>query len=105
MAFQLPEYEIRLTRVPEGLGKTALPWPYNLGLRSKLGGKPDWIQGEETPFCKGCREPMSFIAQIDSIDAVSSNLVEQHFMIGDCGMIYVFHCFECMESGAVSQCY
>jgi len=73
-------------------------------LRSKFGGTPDWIQGEEVPGCSRCGAQMSFVAQIDSIDAVSAN-PEDDFMFGDCGMIYVFHCFECLESSAVTQYY
>ena len=105
----LREYRVQFTRVPQG--EKAVE-PDALGLRSKLGGKPDWEQYDETPMCPDCKEPMLFIAQIDSIehdskdnphriDCLSGN---QYYMFGDVGMIYVFFCFQCLESQAVIQC-
>jgi uncharacterized protein YwqG len=82
------------------------------GLQSKLGGLPDWMQDEDWPTCPSCRERMTFVAQLDSfehdsdrnphrIDCLSGN---QHFMFGDVGMIFVFLCFECLETRSVVQC-
>jgi uncharacterized protein YwqG len=84
----------------------------NLGLRSKLGGSPDWDQDDETPQCRSCNREMSFVAQLDSIehddpnnphrvDALSG---DQHYMFGDVGILYVFFCFECLEPTIVFQC-
>ena len=65
-----------------------------IGTRSKLGGSPDWLQGDRTPSCS-CGTPMSFYGQLDSIgDAIC---------IADCGMIYVFVCFGCLHSQTVLQ--
>ena len=76
------------------------------GKRTKLGGEPEWIQADEIPICECCEERMRFIAQIDSLDA-DSNLGywEQQFMFGDVGMIYVFYCFNCLETKSVFQCH
>lgn len=77
------------------------------GHRTKLGGKPDWIQSDETPICPECNERETFIGQIDSIDhVVGDNREEtQTYMFGDAGMIYVFFCFACGETHSVFQCY
>ncbi|MCZ7647075.1 MAG: YwqG family protein [Planctomycetota bacterium] len=83
-----------------------------MGLRTKLGGKPDWEQGDEYPNCPDCKEEMVFIAQIDSIEHESeynplskSALGHQDYMFCDVGMIYVFYCFGCNEAKAVTQFY
>ena len=39
-----------------------------LGMRSRLGGKPDWEQNDETPACLSCRKKMTFVGQLDSIE-------------------------------------
>jgi hypothetical protein len=67
-----------------------------VGTRHQLGGKPDWIQDDETPDCELCEKPMTFYGQLDSIN--------DDFIIGDCGMLYVFYCFDCMEAQVVVQC-
>ena len=53
----LNEYRVELTRVKRGERAVPLDYPENLGLRTKLGGKPDWIQSDETPDCEECGEP------------------------------------------------
>ncbi|MFB3894696.1 MAG: hypothetical protein ACE14V_00175 [bacterium] len=83
-----------------------------LGLRSKLGGKPDWEQYDETPICPSCNEKMTFIGQIDSIEhdephnphAVDCLSDDQRYMFGDVGIIYIFFCFDCLETISVFQC-
>jgi len=104
------EYRIKFEKVAKG--KTAVPDPDRLGVRSKLGGKPNWVQQPEVPKCPDCKQAMTFIAQIDSIEhdephnpnAVGSASGQQQFMFGDVGMIYVFMCFWCMETRSVVQC-
>jgi hypothetical protein len=84
----------------------------NLGLRSKLGGVPDWDQQDETPACSSCKRPMSFVGQLDSIEHDYSNNPNrvgalsggQHYMFGDVGMLYIFFCFECCEPEIIFQC-
>ena len=71
-------------------------WNSSAGLRHKLGGQPEWIQGDDTPNCSQCYTQMTFYGQLDCIgDEVS---------LGDCGMIYVFYCQICLQAAAVAQC-
>jgi uncharacterized protein YwqG len=51
----------------------------------KLLGWPDWVQAVEYPECPVCREPMSFIFQIDSDDNIDH-------MFGDSGRSYITQC-------------
>jgi hypothetical protein len=70
-------------------------WAKDVGLQHQLGGEPDFVQGEESPTCRECKGPMSFYAQLDSIN--------DEYMIADCGMIYVFYCFECATAEVIVQ--
>lgn len=63
--------------------------PDIIGTRHKLGGCPDFIQKEMKPFCSSCGNEMTFYAQLDSLN--------DDYVIADCGMIYVYICFECVE--------
>ena len=108
----LPELHVALDRVPAGQRAVPLDYPDNLGLRTKLGGEPEWIQGEESPNCPHCDKTMTFVAQIDSVEHDSRHnplrrdcLGEQDYMFGDVGMIYVYFCFECCTPACVHQCY
>jgi len=78
-----------------------LPYPKNLGKKSKLGGDPEWIQEAEKVECPFCHKEMTFIAQIDSIDY--SNEKYNEYIFGDIGMIYIFFCFECLQTKSVFQ--
>ena len=69
--------------------------PKDIGTRHRLGGSPDFLQFEKGPACPECKEQMIFYAQLDSIN--------DEFMVGDCGMIYVFVCFDCNETQAIIQ--
>jgi hypothetical protein len=88
--------------VPEPLSEeaAALPRfkraPPEVGRRHQLGGSPAFIQNGEAPRCT-CGEPMTFYAQLDSIN--------DEFCLADCGMIYVFVCFDCYEAKAFVQSY
>ncbi len=54
---RLNEYRVKLERVKRGDKAAPLEYPENLGLRTKLGGGPDWSHGDETPDCEECGEP------------------------------------------------
>ncbi|MGJ5082654.1 hypothetical protein [Bradyrhizobium sp. HKCCYLS3013] len=69
--------------------------PKPIGRRHRLGGSPDFIQGDEWPTCKTCRVKMTFYGQLDSIN--------DEICIADCGMIYVFLCFDCYASESFVQ--
>jgi hypothetical protein len=76
-----------LTLVPVASGKKA-------GRKSKLGGKPTWIQMDQTPDCPKCENPMAFVLQLASDSRIS---------YGDMGMLYSFVCPECHVSAALIQ--
>lgn len=107
----LREYKVSLKKCAPGEAAVDLDDPNVYGLRTKLGGEPDWEQGGEHPECS-CFQKMTFIAQIDSVEhqsqsnphSMSALKGGQDFMFGDVGMIYVFFCFDCLESRSVFQC-
>jgi hypothetical protein len=68
-----------------------------IGTRHRLGGRPDAIQPLEYPNCPECGEEMNFYGQLDSIN--------DEFILGDVGMVYVFVCFYCQEAQAIIQSY
>ncbi len=79
-------------------GREAMGFKYadeEVGKRHQLGGSPTWIQGEDTPDCPHCGDSMSFYGQLDSIG-------DRH-VIADCGMVYVFICFDCNHGEAKVQ--
>ena len=59
----------------------------DVGLRHQLGGSPTFLQKEQRPHCPDCGLEMPFYAQLDSIN--------DDYVIADCGMVYVFVCFDC----------
>mgnify|MGYP002625406988 FL=1 len=108
----LNEYRVKLERVKPGERAVPLDYPDNLGLRTKLGGTPDWIQNDDTPECPECGDLMYFVAQIDSVEHWNPDnplIVDppEHidFMFSDVGMIYVFYCFDCLEVHSLQQYY
>jgi hypothetical protein len=108
MAQQLREYRMLFEKMSSGKAAHS----GQLGIRSKLGGVPDWEQGDETPRCPHCQIEMTFIGQIDSIEHDESHNPhrvdvlsdDQQHMMGDVGLIYVFFCFGCLHPAAVFQC-
>lgn len=97
MTRTLPEIPLACQpATPEAEAAIGFKWASDMGRRSKIGGQPDWIQGESVPSCS-CRNPMSFYGQLDSVgDTVA---------LADCGMIYVFVCFDCYETASILQSY
>lgn len=88
--------------VPEPLNEEAakLP-PYKwagpeIGKRHQLGGEPQFLQKPQYPTCS-CGKQMTFYGQLDSIN--------DEFDLADCGMIYVFVCFDCFETKSILQSY
>ena len=87
--------------VPEPLDDEAKNLPkfrwarQEIGTRHQLGGEPTFIQDETWPICKTCHGKMTFYGQLDSIN--------DDICIADCGMIYVFVCFGCVETVSLLQ--
>jgi hypothetical protein len=67
-----------------------------VGSRHKIGREPDWLQSDETPVCE-CGKKMSFYGQFDSLG--------DDICLGDCGIVYVFVCFECFTTQSIIQSY
>jgi uncharacterized protein YwqG len=90
--------EIKLVAAPETEeARNAIGYQYNdeAGTRHKLGGKPDFIQKEEWPCC--CGKKMTFYGQLDSIG--------DNYDLADCGMIYIFVCFDCFNTKSILHAY
>lgn len=68
--------------------------PEEVGSRHQLGGSPRFLQSDVVEQCN-CGKDMTFYAQLDSIS--------DEFILADCGMIYVFVCFDCFETRSVFQ--
>jgi uncharacterized protein YwqG len=66
-----------------------------IGTRHQLGGDPSFIQRDEYPICPDCGNPMTFYAQIDSVN--------DDICLADCGMVYVFVCFDCFKTTSFIQ--
>ena len=92
---QIPEIRVSLNPDSDE-AKAAIGFKQNsaAGKATKLGGDPEWIQGDEWPTCD-CGEKMTFYGQLDSIG--------DQYCLADCGMIFVFVCFDCFETKSVLQ--
>lgn len=66
-----------------------------VGHRHRLGGRPAWLQDDQTPSCPDCGELMTFYGQLDSIG--------DDINLADAGLIYVFVCFNDFETRAILQ--
>lgn len=114
---QLPEFKVTLQRMAKGERAVNPDDRKNHGARTKLGGVPNWIQLiDETPICEECKERMTFVAQIDSLEHRPEYRPGRSepkrrarsmkpWMFCDVGMIYVFYCFNCSKTRSVTQCY
>ena len=104
MTKKLPEVTVELIKLPRHLLIDKRDPQDNVGGRTKFGGEPTWIQEDDTPHCTECQKKMSFVGQIDSIDNLPENKnIVDDYMFGDCGMIYVFFCFDCSTTNSVFQ--
>ena len=81
-------------KTDEAKNAIGFKWNDEAGTRHQLGGKPEFIQEEEWPICS-CGNKMTFYGQLDSIG--------DEFDLADCGIIYVFVCFNCFQTKSVLQ--
>lgn len=91
---------IKLIPVPDTAeAKQAVGYESNeeAGTRHRLGGRPEWVQSDETPSCSDCGKIMTFYGQLDSIG--------DGYDLADCGLIYVFVCFDCFTTVSILQSY
>jgi Domain of unknown function (DUF1963) len=91
----------KLVPKPQSEDATNLPkfkWTSKeIGTRHQLGGEPNFLQNESWPECPSCREEMTFYGQFDSVN--------DDICIADCGMIYVFLCFDCYKTVSMVHSY
>jgi hypothetical protein len=66
-----------------------------LGHRHRLGGRPTWLQDDQTPTCRDCGERMTFYGQLDSIG--------DDINLANAGPIYVFVCLIDIEGARLLQ--
>ncbi|AZQ68902.1 hypothetical protein EF888_18280 [Silicimonas algicola] len=91
--------EIRLEMKPktrEAKAVVGFDWAEDgVGKRSKIGGRPDFLQGREDVGCDSCGEEMTFFAQLDSVG--------DEICFADVGMVFVFVCFDCFRTKSLIQ--
>jgi hypothetical protein len=94
---QIPEIRlIAAAETSEAKAVVGFRWAAStVGNRHKLGGVPDWLQVAEMPACVACTQRMSFYGQLDSIG--------ESLCLADCGIIYVFVCFDCFTTQSILQ--
>jgi hypothetical protein len=69
-----------------------------LDVIGQLGGRPLWVQRDETPTCGGCARPMTFVVQLqEGHDAQNA----ANFGGGGCG--YGFRCGPCGNAAFLWQ--
>ncbi len=93
----IPEFRL----IPEPVTKEAadlVPFRWaspEIGKRHQIGGRPHAMSDGDWPYCSSCERKMRFYGQLDSIN--------DEYCIADCGLIYVFICFECLETKSIVQ--
>jgi uncharacterized protein YwqG len=89
----------RLIPEPENEAARALAgfkWAASeVGRRHKLGGSPTFLQEAAWPICASCNQAMTFYGQLDSIN--------DDIILADCGIVYLFVCFDCFETTSFIQ--
>lgn len=65
----------------------------------QLGGRPNWLQGDETPACSACTRPMNLVAQFEEgpDDSTAMNF-------GGGGTAFAFACGPCTRAAFMWQC-
>lgn len=94
---EIPPFRLRPEPLsPEAAALPGFEWaPDEVGQRHQLGGEPHWLQADATPVCPECGERMTFYGQLDSIN--------DDIVLADCGLVYVFVCFNDFQAVAVIQ--
>ncbi|MFD9497920.1 hypothetical protein [Streptomyces sp. NPDC060035] len=65
----------------------------------QLGGRPDWLQDDETPSCPDCTRPMNLVAQFEE---GPDHATAMNF--GGCGTAFAFACGLCTRAAFLWQC-
>lgn len=93
----IPPFRLRPEPLsPEAERLAGFRWaPEEVGKRHRLGGEPEWLQQPEQPTCPDCGEKMTFYAQLDAVG--------DELALADCGLVYVFVCFDDFTAAALIQ--
>lgn len=65
----------------------------------QLGGRPDWLQDDETPACPSCTRSMNLVAQFEE---GPDHATAMNF--GGCGTAFAFACGPCTQAAFLWQC-
>lgn len=65
----------------------------------QLGGRPEWLQDDETPTCPTCTRPMDLVAQLEE---GPDHATAMNF--GGCGTAFAFACAPCAQAAFLWQC-
>jgi hypothetical protein len=94
---KIPEFKL-IVQATKGTEKSTPRFKWaseEIGNRNKIGGEPNFLQEKEIPICPSCTKEMTFYSQIDSLS--------DEIIIADCGIIYTFLCFDCVEVKSIIQ--
>jgi hypothetical protein len=88
----------------EDYGTACEEWARTTGAEPRhvlgqLGGRPDWLQNDETPSCPACGRAMDLAAQLEEGPHHATNM-----NFGGCGSAYAFVCGTCREGAFLWQC-
>ena len=107
-SYLFPVGDLRPAQVPAE-GKTTLGGvagmrflpeaPEEAQVLGRVGGKPEWIQADETPGCPKCGDYMDFLAQLEQGPDASTAI-----NFGGDGLGYAFVCKDCQEPAFGWQC-
>ena len=89
----------RLTHTALGYDQARGDFPPRAVL-GMVGGEPSWLQGDETPDCDACGQPMRFLAQLEEGPEHAS---EMNFG-GGCAYVHLCRCAETAKAKLLWQC-
>ena len=72
-----------------------------IGDYPQAGGRPDWVQNAERPYCPKCHGEMKFYGAMGSTDDFKPHLLAVN---NQSGYLYHFACNECFVISVLSQC-
>lgn len=101
-----PEFRIKIYKSDENLDDDRFA-ENQIGVRSKLGGSPNFLHGDQNSICQKCNREMTFIGQIDSFGLDPTLLApeseKQRWILEDAGLAYFFFCFECGNGDCILE--
>jgi hypothetical protein len=95
---------VRYVTVSADYGNARYAWAEREGrpagdVLGQLGGRPEWIQADETPACPRCGKPMAFVVQLEE-----GHDYRTAANFGGAGCGYGFTCQPCGTAAFLWQC-